>query len=183
MFALTFVFLGATMARFIGLVIVAAKPYTMLDIRLTHRGPGTKLGIKLLSFDQHYALDNGLLLVSVANHELTLYVLNFSERIRHIFTHFMSFLHNDMTQVVEIHPQVKQELPYSTLSISWVLMSWRRKEPGHQQPWYLLCSIKLFRSCMLRVNLCQWRLTSYFCYELQNTVIIIVILRGYLVPI
>ena len=22
------------------------------------------------------------------------------------------------------------------LSISWLLMSWRRKEPGHQQPWY-----------------------------------------------
>ena len=25
---------------------------------------------------------------------------------------------------------------YSTKWLSWQLMSWRRKEPGHQQPWY-----------------------------------------------
>ena len=25
------------------------------------------------------------------------------------------------------------------VNISWLLMTWRRKEPGHQQPWYLLC--------------------------------------------
>ena len=28
-----------------------------------------------------------------------------------------------------------------TRSISWLLMPWRRKEPGHQQPWYWLCII------------------------------------------
>ena len=32
--------------------------------------------------------------------------------------------------------QVRQERTYSTWPISWLLMSWRRKEPGHQQPWY-----------------------------------------------
>ena len=50
----------------------------------------------------------------------------------------MSFLHTDIMQVVEILPQVRQEFAYSTQSVSWVLMSWRRKEPRHQQPWYWL---------------------------------------------
>ena len=54
---------------------------------------------------------------------------------KNIHLHFMSLLHIDMTQVVGILPQVRQWLTYSTKSISWELMSWRRKEPGHQQPW------------------------------------------------
>ena len=53
-----------------------------------------------------------------------------------IYLHFVSFLHITTTQVVEILPQIRQEPTYSTWSISWLLMSWRRKEPGHQQPWY-----------------------------------------------
>ena len=48
----------------------------------------------------------------------------------------MSLLHIDITQVLKILPQVRPGPTYSTLSISWLLMSWRRKEPGHQQPWY-----------------------------------------------
>ena len=52
------------------------------------------------------------------------------------YLHFMSFLHTNMTQVVEIPPRVRQGPAYSTKSISWLLMSWRCKEPGHQQPWY-----------------------------------------------
>ena len=52
-----------------------------------------------------------------------------------IYLHFMSFLHTNKTQVVEIPPRVRQGPAYST-SISWLLMSWRLKEPGHQQPWY-----------------------------------------------
>ena len=38
----------------------------------------------------------------------------------------MSFLHIDATQVVEILPQIRQKPAYSTWSISWLLMSWRR---------------------------------------------------------
>ena len=49
-----------------------------------------------------------------------------------IYLHFVSFLHIDTTQVFEILPQIRQEPTYSTQSISWLLMSWRRKEPGHQ---------------------------------------------------
>ena len=33
-------------------------------------------------------------------------------------------------------------------------MSWRRKEPGHQQPWYLLCWIGLIRSPHVKGQLC-----------------------------
>ena len=44
---------------------------------------------------------------------LTLYMLFFGAN-KNIYLHFMSFLHIDMTQVVEILPQVRQELPYST---------------------------------------------------------------------
>ena len=41
-----------------------------------------------------------------------------------------------MTQVIEILPCGRQGPNYITLSISLLLMSWWRKEPGHQQPWY-----------------------------------------------
>ena len=47
-----------------------------------------------------------------------------------IYLHFVSFLHIDKTGVVEILTQIRQEPTYSTKSISWVLMSWLRKEPG-----------------------------------------------------
>ena len=63
-----------------------------------------------------------------------------------IYLHFMSFLHTDKTQVVEIPPWVRQGPAYSTQSISWLLMSWRRKEPGHQQPWYWPSWTELTRS-------------------------------------
>ena len=53
-----------------------------------------------------------------------------------IYLHFMAYLHIDMTQVLKILPQVRPGLTYSAWSTSWLLMSWRRKEPGHQQPWY-----------------------------------------------
>ena len=55
-----------------------------------------------------------------------------------IYLHFVSFLPIDTTLVVEILPQIRQEPIYFTEWISWLLMSWRRKEPGHQQPWYWL---------------------------------------------
>ena len=44
---------------------------------------------------------------------LTLYVLNFSEG-TNIYLHFMSFLHIDMTEAVEIISQIRPELAYST---------------------------------------------------------------------
>ena len=49
---------------------------------------------------------------------------------------FMSLLHSDMPWVVEILYPIRPGLTYFTWSISWLLRSWRRKEPGHQQPWY-----------------------------------------------
>ena len=54
----------------------------------------------------------------------------------YMYFHFMSFLHIDMTQVLKILPHVRPGSTYSTESLSWLLMSWRHKEPGHQKPWY-----------------------------------------------
>ena len=70
---------------------------------------------------------------------LTLYVLNFSEGTWNIYLHFMSLFHIDTTQVAKILPQIRQGPFHSTQSISWLLVSWRRKEPGHQQLWYWPC--------------------------------------------
>ena len=56
-----------------------------------------------------------------------------------IYLHFMSFPSIDITQVVEILPQVRQVLTHSTQSISGVLVSWWCKVPGHQQSWQWLC--------------------------------------------
>ena len=71
---------------------------------------------------------------------------NFLRGNKNIYLRFVSFLHCDMTQVAEILPQVRKELTYSRLSISWVLMSWRLNEPGHQQSRYELCWIELIQS-------------------------------------
>ena len=35
-----------------------------------------------------------------------------------------------------------------TRSISWLLMPWLLTSPGHQQPWYWLCRIGRFLSCV-----------------------------------
>ena len=50
-----------------------------------------------------------------------------------------------------------------TRLISWLLMPWRRKEPGHQQPWYWLCRIGRFLSYLgkdfnhlHRINVEKW---------------------------
>ena len=45
---------------------------------------------------------------------LTFYVLFFCKGNENIYLHFMSFLYIDMTQMVEILPQVGQERTYST---------------------------------------------------------------------
>ena len=58
----------------------------------------------------------------------------------------ISFLHNDMTHVAEILSNVGQELYHSTNSISWELISWRRKEPVHQQQIYWLSLTRILRS-------------------------------------
>ena len=58
----------------------------------------------------------------------------------------MSLLHIDITQVIEILPHVRQELTYSTLSMLWLLMFWRRKESGRQQQWSWVCWTELIQS-------------------------------------
>ena len=51
---------------------------------------------------------------------------------------FLSFFNTWMKQVVEILLCLWQGPTFLSLSLSvpWLLMVWRRKEPSHQQPWY-----------------------------------------------
>ena len=58
-----------------------------------------------------------------------------------MYSHFMSFLHIVMTQVVEIFPQVRQGPAHSTVSIMAAddLAGDARSQLGHRQPWYLPC--------------------------------------------
>ena len=94
--------------------------------------------MSLIQSNTHYLLNKQ---VSVYSVQFSLKSVNplrakFFRGNINLYLHFMSFLHTNKTQVVEIPPQVRQGPSYSTQSISWLLMSWRRKEPGHQQPWY-----------------------------------------------
>ena len=60
---------------------------------------------------------------------LTLYVPNFQRQHKHLFIFY----------VILPHWHGTGNWPtYSTHSVSWLLMTWRRMEPMHQQPWYLL---------------------------------------------
>ena len=58
--------------------------------------------------------------------------------------HFLSFLNIKMAQVVEIQTHGKQGPVYTTCSISCLLMTWWRKEPGHQHPWYCISNCGIF---------------------------------------
>ena len=71
-----------------------------------------------------------------------------------IYLHFMLFLHIVKTQVVEILPQIRQGPTHFTESTSWLLVSWRRKEPGHQQLWYWHSLTEIIRSP--HVKFCFW---------------------------
>ena len=59
-------------------------------------------------------LGTGCPVPTVANIYLTLYLLNFFRENINMYLHFMSFLHIDMTEVVEILHQVRQGPIYAT---------------------------------------------------------------------
>ena len=76
-------------------------------------------------------------LYALLHSDMSLCVLNFLRNLK-MYLQLISFLHNDITQLVEILPHIRQELYYSTKTISWVLISWWHNEQVHQQPWYCL---------------------------------------------
>ena len=70
----------------------------------------------------------------------TLCVLTFSTKkicIMHVYTIFIISPHWYHTGSWN---------PSSTKSVSWVLMSWRRKDPGYKQRWCWLCWTGIIRS-------------------------------------
>ena len=68
------------------------------------------------------------------NCTLTHMVLNLSEE--NTYLHFLSFLNTKSAQVAEILPHDWLGPFCPALSIPMLLMTWRLKEPGHQQQWY-----------------------------------------------
>ena len=83
-----------------------------------------------------WVFDLTVIWVQLAGYQVNPLRAIFFRENRNIYLYFMSFLHTNKTQVVEIPPRVRQGPDYYTKLISWLLMSWRRKEPGHQQPWH-----------------------------------------------
>ena len=63
-----------------------------------------------------------------------------------------------------------------TRSISWLLLPWLLMSPGHQQPWYWLCRIGRFWSCLRKdfnylrlINVEKWHKCKYmFMFPLKN---------------
>ena len=75
----------------------------------------------------------------------------FRGNMKHIFT-FYVIPPTDVTQLVEILPQIRQEPAYSMKSISWLLMSWWYRGPGHSNDDIDLDKPRLLSPCTLRVN-------------------------------
>ena len=88
----------------------------------------------------------------------------FISRIINMYWQFLSFLYPDMTQVVEFFPHVRQEPTYFTYSVSWLLMTWWWKEPGHQQPWYWPSWNEVTRSLHVKghdINFAFWCIEAW----------------------
>ena len=124
--------------------------------------------------------------VNLLNHvsflcTLTLYVLNIRMHLQ-----LIPSLHTDTTQVDEILSHVRQELTCSTWSlISWVLMPWRCKEPGHQQPWCWLFRTGKFGPRTLTVNFNKTTQIFYWlnCTRHCSHVIVLNWSKPYIAPI
>ena len=52
------------------------------------------------------------------------------------FIYFQFHSNTKMARIVEILLRGKQPSVYPAWPITWLLMTWRRKEPGHHQPCY-----------------------------------------------
>ena len=72
-----------------------------------------------------------------------------------VYLHFTWFVN---TGACQVHPQWWKECPHRTESISLLLMTWRRKEPGHHQPWYWpnMPRILPYQHQKIQYNCCWW---------------------------
>ena len=51
----------------------------------------------------------------------------------------------EMVQIIEKHPDRRQEPVYFMWSVSSLLMTWPHQEPGYHQTWYWPCTHRIFR--------------------------------------
>ena len=112
---------SAELGQFGGLFDVKAAGYTDPLLVSGTDGVGTKLKVGGITFELLNLNHSGLEL--------------FWEKNINVFT-FSIFIVFELAQVVEILPHERQGHGYPTFSILWLLMTWRCKEPGHQQAWY-----------------------------------------------
>ena len=59
---------------------------------------------------------------------------------------FRTIFNTGISNAVDIHAQKRQEYPYLTWSVSWMLVILQHKEPGHQPPWSWCSFSGIFRS-------------------------------------
>ena len=57
-----------------------------------------------------------------------------AETKKNVYLNFLSVLETEMVQLAEILHSVRQGPIYTSYSMPWLLMAWRCKKPGHQQP-------------------------------------------------
>ena len=62
-----------------------------------------------------------------------------------IFLHYLSFPNIEMVQVIEHFLHGRQGPAYHTQLITWLLMTWQYKEPGHLQQWHCLIYSGIFQ--------------------------------------
>ena len=102
----------------------------------------------------------------------------FLENNEYIFDILHNFLDADLLQTVEIQSHGKPEYPQYTQSISWLLMTWRLMEPGHQQAhgtcidlavqWYSGFSTRKINTSRPEQNGCRLQTFSNNFFSVQN---------------
>ena len=86
------------------------------------------IALIIFLFQNAYLFCNWLAKVTLG----TLHLLSKMQK----YLYFLQSLTTVMTQVVQIFHLGSRRPIHPTWSMSWLLMTWRRKSPGHQQPWH-----------------------------------------------
>ena len=88
-------------------------------------------------------------------------------RKRKTYFHILSYLNTEQAQLWDILPHGRQGHVYPTLSIPWILVAWRRQDPGHQQPWYCLITPRVFQPSSQHQK--DWSLIVHYSDAIMST--------------
>ena len=93
---------------------------------------------------------------------------------------YILFLDIERSPVDVIHSQGTQEHPHCIQSIAWQLMTWRGKEPGHQQPLCWPNSLDISAFSITRV---KWVFVCLCCYHFRSIHLFLEVLVGGTTPL